>query len=466
MIKAQRSMKYYAAKTDWPDHFHKVCTALGFTDQYPTANEFVRAVWKWQASHPPLKADGILGPKTWQSMREYVLVIGENRLPPGGSVPEWLTRLVPWPGTSKGSAAALPQWPAPPPPPTPAPTPPVAEDLVLKEALELDFKRKDVYAAYEVSGAYAARPENRLHPVIETTKLHVPALRVGDVWPGMKGGNRIIVGLVPIMGWEHATQLLTTSAEIVFVTDSGRAYVQRLEGWEADYFRGLGDDLKRALGPIQTFLEVEIEFLVGFLSSLHPVATVYFIGMGLAQWLVVNKEPLGKMKISLMKIAAASAALALVAPLLHNKIVWGMFKGVLAELPAATVKNHKAMARFVGQMVAKLGLAALKRDATVLLHAVKPVIKQVLQALAIAAKTVKSAALPAATAAGKSLPAAVAAAAKQLAIDLQPHNVMLNPNEASQIVQEIQANPEEVRKQLELLTAALHELSAAAAEVK
>jgi hypothetical protein len=55
----------------WKNALPQIYFALGFTDSCPTEYTFVDAVAKWQRSaKPPLAADGILGPLTWQRMKQ------------------------------------------------------------------------------------------------------------------------------------------------------------------------------------------------------------------------------------------------------------------------------------------------------------------------------------------------------------------------------------------------------------
>jgi hypothetical protein len=57
----------------WYASMPQVLTVLGFTDSSPTEYGFADAVAKWQRSVvPALKSDGILGPMTWQRMKNVI----------------------------------------------------------------------------------------------------------------------------------------------------------------------------------------------------------------------------------------------------------------------------------------------------------------------------------------------------------------------------------------------------------
>jgi len=54
----------------WRNALPQIYSVLGFTTACPTEVGFAEAVAKWQRSAgPPLLADGILGPSTWQQMK-------------------------------------------------------------------------------------------------------------------------------------------------------------------------------------------------------------------------------------------------------------------------------------------------------------------------------------------------------------------------------------------------------------
>jgi hypothetical protein len=59
----------------WRSSLPQILALLGFTLSCPTEYSFAGAVARWQAAaRPPLKADGIVGPATWQRMRAAINV--------------------------------------------------------------------------------------------------------------------------------------------------------------------------------------------------------------------------------------------------------------------------------------------------------------------------------------------------------------------------------------------------------
>jgi hypothetical protein len=79
--------------------------------------------------------------------------------------------------------------------------------------------------------------------------LVVPTLTIGQKWPGANGGYRIVLAFAP--------------PNVYFMTDSGRTYTENLQGWEDDYVGLLYQSVAQSLGPLETILDVEADFLLG-----------------------------------------------------------------------------------------------------------------------------------------------------------------------------------------------------------
>ena len=70
----------------WVTRFDRIAQVLGFENVTPGEEAFAEAVDVWQQAHPPLRADGMLGPNTWRQLEPH------TRSPAGASrpVPSWL----------------------------------------------------------------------------------------------------------------------------------------------------------------------------------------------------------------------------------------------------------------------------------------------------------------------------------------------------------------------------------------
>lgn len=87
--KAIRSNRVYCVSCGWQDRFHQIMEILGFTNTCPGEEEFAISVAAWQRSHPPLKPDGMLGPKTWSVMEPETRFSPSFWLP----LPDWLSTI-------------------------------------------------------------------------------------------------------------------------------------------------------------------------------------------------------------------------------------------------------------------------------------------------------------------------------------------------------------------------------------
>ena len=84
--KATRTNRVFAHRIGWLSRFNQIIGVFGFTSMTPDETSFAQAVAKWQANHPPLAADGMLGPKTWRQLEPF------TRFTPGPATipPAWI----------------------------------------------------------------------------------------------------------------------------------------------------------------------------------------------------------------------------------------------------------------------------------------------------------------------------------------------------------------------------------------
>jgi hypothetical protein len=248
---AIRFTPHSARLAGWADHLGQVFGVFGFHTRNPTALEFVTAVRDWQLAHPPLDADGLLGPLAWDQLRPTVLAY--TGAVPAGTRPDWVG---PTQGTmATGDGATT---------PTEVATPhtPCAEDLVL-QALIREWLRVggtlegDPGVAVPISAESALERARESSPTLASGGI-CGLLRTGQVWPGV-AGNRIIVALIG--GSPPA------AGAVVFVTDSGQAYYQTAEAWSADYLAGVYAGVVRTVAPLQTLHALEADVLLGVCSA-------------------------------------------------------------------------------------------------------------------------------------------------------------------------------------------------------
>ncbi len=84
---ATRANRRFCVICGWRNRFHQIIDLLGFTNMCPGEELLATSIAKWQRSHPPLKPDGILGPKTWRIMEPETRYSPDFRAPRPG----WLS---------------------------------------------------------------------------------------------------------------------------------------------------------------------------------------------------------------------------------------------------------------------------------------------------------------------------------------------------------------------------------------
>src|SRR5262245_23104389 len=172
-VVAIRLTPYYCRLVGWDDHRGRVFGALGFRTRNPTAREFVTAVRRWQLDHPPLAADGLLGPATWTTLTPAVRAY--RRRVARGSRPDWLDR------TARKVARPL----ATPDATRPADSP---EDRAIQELIQAwtaiaDRRLGDPCLPVPVSTVHAEEWARHGRSSVATADM-CGALRVGQVWQG------------------------------------------------------------------------------------------------------------------------------------------------------------------------------------------------------------------------------------------------------------------------------------------
>ena len=76
----------YANQLGWKAKYHQIKFILGITKTLPEPMDFAHAVANWQSQNPPLKTDGLLGPKTWKRMKHLTRMNAPSMSP----LPSWL----------------------------------------------------------------------------------------------------------------------------------------------------------------------------------------------------------------------------------------------------------------------------------------------------------------------------------------------------------------------------------------
>jgi hypothetical protein len=402
---AIRFTPYFAHTTGWCDRFGRVFAVLGFRTRNPTAREFVTAVRAWQLDHPPLDADGILGPHTWDvllpAVRAYTGVV------PAGTRPDWV-----------GPAAAAGGGGADPPPPAAVvdPVGHTAEDralrVVIAQWLRLGGKPEaNPYVAVPVSTGYAAADARACTPTLPTGGV-CGDLRVGQVWPGL-AGNRVIVSLIPVAP--------PAAGAVVFVTDSGQAYYQTVEGWSLDNLAGVYAGTALSLSAIQTLRDLEVEALLGALTASRGV--VFAAGAAATGWVLEHRDDIARYTAAFGPIAAALADLRRVAPAVFGGLIGGFFRRLTADIPTPDITSPKAVARFVGGVLIRFDRPTLVRNASTLADALAAVAKRV-----VVGDTVRDAAARG--------------------------GVVLNPDEVDRILGEVRTAPTEIKRLIDQLRGA------------
>lgn len=422
---AIRYTPFFAQRVPWVHDINKVAELLGFTNHYPPAKEFVNAVYRWQRTHG-LVADGMLGPKTWKVMAPYIQQqTGTHRFM--GPDPEWVTNLK---RTKPNNAMARPS----------TRTPqilPSAEDKLIQEMVDVILKqKKDMYAPIEVTGAYLAKqayPKGLLQSA--TGIMIIGTIEVGQQWKFQKGA-RIVLGLQP-SGPE------SYGLEILFITDSGKAYTQSLKGWFADAQAALFSDVAKKLAPIKLLLDVEAQLLLGAISASGFVGFVVVAGGGATQWVLNNKEKLANWILAFKAAYYARKYMKANTPVLYDKVfekVLSAVFDVIAEIPESAVSDAKNMARLIGGVFYQAGKMLLLRDFKVATEVIGFLLKTIMAAVRALPGAIKLAGDKKAT-----------DAASQLLEQLRLSGITISMDEANKIIQEIAKNPDGIKKVLESL---------------
>jgi len=408
---AIRFTSYYASLTDWPDHLGRVFGAFGFHTRNPTALEFVTAVREWQLEHPPLKADGLLGPQTWNELlpavRAYTGPV------PAGTRPDWVGPLRPTTGALNLPPAAVAN-----------PVTHDAEDRVLHATIQQWLHaggrlEANPYVAVPVGIEYAS-------DVARESSLTVPTggicgdLQVGQVWPGLMG-NRVVVATI--------TGSFPATAAIVFITDSGQAYYQTAEAWSLDYLAGVYAGVARNLAPLHTLLGTETQALLGAIPVCSGGGFAAVVGTGVTQWVLDHRDDIAKGMVSVASVVTALVGVRAIAPMLFDKLVGGFFKPLVADtLSAAT--DPKVIARFVGGVLVKSGKPTLTQHTVALADALVPVAKW----------------------------AATSGEVAEFIREVAARGGVLTPDEAEQILAEVRNAPAEIKKLIDQLQNAIQVL--------
>jgi hypothetical protein len=323
-----------------------------------------------------------------------------------------------------------------------------ADDDLLKQMASEAVNNTDVHVAYPVSAAEVAwNARIAAVPVMYSPRLVVPPVKVGQKWPAAKGGYRIVMAMAP--------------PDVYFITESGRTYSENMQGWEDDYVALIYSSVAESLGPLETILDVEADFLLGAISATGMAGAVAVIGLSATQWALGNKEKIVKIGEAIAVVYAARKVFKKLAPNFYDKVFWAVLGKVLAQLPESLSSDPKTLAKLAGQLIVALGKVALERDPSAFIEIAKPIIKELLKGL-------KAGIEYGGIAAVKSIPgAAKLAAAKEsmgvmkdgLLKGMAQAGISLSSDDAEQIVKEIVAHPKEIVGQLQDLEDAFKDLT-------
>lgn len=341
---AIRFTPFFAKKAGWDKDVAKLCAVLGFKEIYPSTGDFVTAVYNWQKANPPLKADGMLGTKTWKKLLPKVADYkGQTNfvgLPPSWSAKYANQNAIRSPASAQNSVPAIVQNPD-------------KEDEVIKEMVEVVSKQKsDMYVAIAVSGKYAAEQGFPRGVRKNYTGLpHTQWLEIGQQWNSL-GGRRTIVG---VSGGGAL-------GGVIFVTDSGQAYDQRVVGFESDMMAYHYVNLSKKLAPLKKFLDITTAALIGAIAAWNPAAgALIFVGTS-TQWMLEHEEDMPTYIYVAERLMKARKELKEIAPTLYDKVLSIVFKKINDEIPESFSEDPIVIARFIGGMLHKIGRMVYLRD--------------------------------------------------------------------------------------------------------
>lgn len=280
--------------------------------------------------------------------------------------------------------------------------------------------------------------------------INIAPLQAGQSWKA-KDGRRTILAVSA--GAALVIYLLEKPGD----TNHLKVFSQDGSAFYLDVKNSYIDDLSRRLEPLKAAIELELVFMLGFVSSLSAPAFVIVSGVSLLEWTVNNWSWLRYVGDALRVTYKVHTFLSTHAPVLYKKMIVGLFHGlidqvpgVVGNIPQAIINDPKLVVGAVGVFLGKLaafekgkmlGFAVKNRFAAAFLV--------VSLLLGIVAKAISA------------VPGAIVLTAvekAQFAIDivksLRDQGVSITEDEARQIIDEVLANPQLLKVHLEELKAA------------
>ena len=287
-------------------------------------------------------------------------------------------------------------------------------------------------------------PRQKLNGLRFSPSVTVPILGYGFIKAGQSwlahDGRRTILNID------------TGSATVLFLlekpagADNYKIFIQNVEAFKLDVRNWLVDELGQRLQPLKQIIEAEVALVLGMVSCLNFPAFMIITGVSTLEWVINNREWLGKVNDAIYVTCEVHSFMSANAPTLYKKIIEGLFHGlwdaapgIIGNIPAAIANDHKLVGSGTGVILGKIAfsgatsrIAVAKLIFSLLFTIVMKAVQAAPGAIVITAQE-------------------KAQYAEEIVANLRGQGVTISEAEANAIIDEVLANPDALREKLESL---------------
>ena len=210
--------------------------------------------------------------------------------------------------------------------------------------------------------------------------------KAGETWEAV-GGKRLIL---TARQWSVNAGGKIKPAGVVYFLQStsdtksrkvGEVYQQSREGFVADIFDAALAIAGKKLKSTQVLIELEVNLLLGIVTTVVPVVWWVDKGLSVTEWIVFNRKKFPTWIAAIKLILEARRILRTHCPTLWDKIIdaalLGVWKGTKAfvamfgediagNIPEASIADKGKLAKATGALVGELGTEAVNSRLNVL----------------------------------------------------------------------------------------------------
>jgi hypothetical protein len=238
-------------------------------------------------------------------------------------------------------------------------------------------------------------------------------------------------------------------------TQNNKIFIQSSSGFRGEVTTYPLVEAGRRAAPMARLAQLEVQIMIGIFAACSGVGLAAVIGTDVLDFCLKNHDNFGKWSKAVGACLAVRTVLKRHAPTLYEKLIDAVLIGAgagvtesLRNIPEAAANDPKVIGRFLGAVIGKLGKKAFSSRLSAL-----SVIWVILSTLA----TKSLGALPRAVSLSLDERAKTAAA---IIDELRRSGVILSSEDARKIVEEVAAQPQDIRASLEQLRAAFQGIHA------